>query len=100
MKVKVEPEAEDDAGRRNEDAGDDVFEIRGSKTLADLRVVVEKYIVRPWEENKDEHEDVSLWDSQREAPRVSQNQEMLKTLIGFGEKKAIHGGPKQAKIGT
>ena len=57
--MKVEPEAEDDAGRRNEDAGDDVFQIRGSKTLADLRVVVEKYIVRPWEENKEEHEEVS-----------------------------------------
>ena len=56
----MEPETEDDAGRRNEDAGDDVFELRGSKTLADLRVAVEKYIVRPWEENRDEHgEDVS-----------------------------------------
>ena len=55
----MEPEVEDDAGRRNEDAGDDVFQLRGSKTLANLRVVVEKYIVRPWEENKEEHEDVS-----------------------------------------
>ena len=48
-------EAEDDAGRRNEEAGDDVFQVRGSKTLADLRQAVEKYIVRPWEENKDDH---------------------------------------------
>ena len=57
--MKVEPGAEDDTGRRNEEVGDDVFHIRGSKTLADLRTVVEKYIVRPWEENKDEHEEVS-----------------------------------------
>lgn len=55
----MEPEAEDDTGRRNEETGDDVFQIRGSKTLADLRITVEKYIVRTWEENKDEHEEVS-----------------------------------------
>ena len=58
FKVKVEPEVEDDTGRRNEEAGDDVFHVRGSKSLADLRVAVEKYIVRPWEENKEEHEEV------------------------------------------
>ena len=59
FQVKVEPEVEDDTGRRNEEAGDDVFQIRGSQALADLRVAVEKYIVRPWEENKDEHEEVN-----------------------------------------
>lgn len=53
---KVKVEVEDDAGRRNEEAGDDVFQVRGSKTLADLRQAVEKYIVRPWEENKDDHD--------------------------------------------